>query len=146
MAMIQSIRCNTVYAIGQTCQYMLCVMSLVYSVMSGLWGVLGAHVFICIHLYGQFQIYTSQCTPLFNSCRNTLLECEVRCYSRSRFMLDLRPTMMNLISILVIDQVTIFTKLTLWLTQAEQTLSEHRKAINKGTSQQLITQYFTRQS
>ena len=38
------------------------------------------------------------------------------------------------------------TILTLWLTQAEQTLSEHRKAINKGTSQRLITQYFAPQS
>ena len=32
--------------------------------------------------------------------------------------------------------------LTMWLTQATQTLIQHRKAINKGTSQQLITRYF----
>ena len=32
--------------------------------------------------------------------------------------------------------------LTMWLTQTTQTLQEHRKAINKGMSQQLITQFF----
>ena len=32
--------------------------------------------------------------------------------------------------------------LTMWLTQTTQTLQEHRKAINKGMSQQLIMQFF----
>ena len=32
--------------------------------------------------------------------------------------------------------------LTLWQTQAEQTLAEHRKQINKGLPQNLITRYF----
>ena len=96
-----------------------------------------------------FECWTSRNSILFGDSpasknKINILRLEAKVREQYAACDQLPPTHRNHTQYTSLDQLLKChpETLTMWLTQTTMTLQEHRKAINKGTSQRLITWYF----